>query len=94
MRVDLPATWDPWKALINRRKHGVSFHEAATAFGDPFALVLDDEVHSIVERRAILIGCSTRGRLLVVVHVDQGDTVRILSARRPTAAERRTYEEA
>ncbi len=92
--MEIPASWDPWKALINLRRHGVSFHEAQTAFRDPFAVVIDDEAHSLHESRSILIGTSTRGRLLVVVHVDHGDTVRILSARRPASAERQAYEEA
>lgn len=87
-------SWDPWKALINERKHGVSFREAASAFDDPFARTIHDWLHASLEGRWVLIGYSERGRLLVVVHVDHGDTLRIISARRPTAAERQTYEEA
>ena len=88
------ATWDPWKALTDERKHGVSFREAESAFADPFALAIDDERHSRDEDRWLLLGLSARGRLLVVVHVDAGHTVRIISARKATSAERRIYEEA
>ena len=87
--------WDPWKALINERKHRVSFHEAMSAFKDPFSVTVDDRTHSTpVESRWLLIGISDRGRLIVVVHADDGDTVRIISARHATPAERHDYEEA
>jgi uncharacterized protein len=84
-------TWDAQKAASNAKKHGVSFAEAATVFADPLALVVDDPVHP---ERAILIGMSTRQRLLFVVFVElSGDTIRIISARRVTAHERKHYEE-
>ena len=88
-------TWDPWKALINERKHRVSFHEAMSAFRDPFSVTVDDHAHSTpAEGRWLLIGVSDYGRLIVVAHADDGDTVRIISARRATFAERHDYEEA
>lgn len=86
-------TWDPAKALANARKHGVSFDEAATVFGDPLARVHDDPDHSAEEQREIIIGHSTSGRLLLVSFTERGEFVRIISARRPDAEERQKYEE-
>jgi uncharacterized protein len=90
-RVALRFTWDPRKARLNLSKHGVSFAEAATVFADPLALFLEDLVEP---ERAILIGLSEAGRLLVTVHVEiHEELIRIISARRATAHERRAYEE-
>jgi uncharacterized DUF497 family protein len=84
-------TWDPRKAAANLKKHGVSFNEAATAFGDPLALHVEDLAHS---ERTLLVGMSERERLLVVVHVElDEETMRIINARRPSPDERRRYEE-
>jgi uncharacterized DUF497 family protein len=91
--VDGHITWDPWKALANERKHGVSFREAATVFDDPAQMTMHDPLHSQLEPRIVSIGTSAKGRLLVVVFTDDGDTVRIITARRATSPERRTYEE-
>jgi hypothetical protein len=85
--------WDPEKAAANLRKHRVSFHEAATVFGDPLSATFPDPDHSISERRYITIGMSGAGTLVVVAHKDKGETVRIISARRATRRERRFYEE-
>jgi len=86
--------WDPDKAEANLRKHGVSFDEASTVFGDPFARTRPDPLHSVEEDRWITLGESEEGRLLVVVHTDSGDdVVRIISARPPTGREWRTYAE-
>ena len=85
--------WDPAKAEANRRKHGIGFDEAATIFGDPISLTITDEQHSEAEPRFITIGSSVRSRLLVVVHTDRGEAIRIISAREATRRERRTYEE-
>jgi len=85
--------WDPVKAARNRNKHGVSFHEAATVFGDPLAITYYDPDHSILERRFITIGTSNEGRLLVVAHADRDENVRIISARKATIRERKQYEE-
>jgi len=84
--------WDPNKAAQNIRKHGVSFEEAATAFGDPLSITIFDPLHSIDEDRFVLIGMSNRNRLLVVVHTDRNDKIRIISARRATKKEKRQYE--
>ena len=87
-------TWDARKAAANRRKHRVTFEEAATAFGDPLSLTIADPDHSAEEDRFVLLGMSSQRRLLVVVHVDQGaDEYRLISARPATRRERRQYEE-
>ena len=85
--------WHPAKALSNLRKHGVSFEEATTVFGDPLARIFDDPDHSLEEQREIIIGQSTQGRLLLVSFTEHGKFTRIISARRPDATERRDYEE-
>jgi uncharacterized DUF497 family protein len=86
-------TWDPAKAAANLRKHGVGFPEAATAFADPWSATVSDPDHSASESRFILVGRSARQRLLVVAHVERGDTLRLISARLATRRERRRYEE-
>jgi len=83
--------WNEKKALLNVQKHGVSFEEAATAFGDPLSLTIDDPLHSQDEDRFILIGMSNRNRLLVVVHTYRDDVIRLISARKATQKERRYY---
>jgi len=85
--------WDPAKASQNRRKHGVSFHEAAVVFGDPLALTFDDPDHSVEEQRFITIGTSNAKRILMVAHTDRGERIRIISAREATRHERKHYEE-
>ena len=89
---ELEFSWDERKALQNARQHGVRFEEAATAFVDPLGRVYDDPDHSETEARFILVGHSLAGRLLLVVHAEKGDTIRIISARRPTPHERAEYE--
>ncbi len=85
--------WDESKAVRNFAKHGVSFEEAATVFGDPLSDTFDDPDHSADERRFIIIGTSENGRMLTVAHSDDGATVRIISARELTRRERKFYEE-
>jgi uncharacterized DUF497 family protein len=85
--------WDSRKEAQNRQKHGVSFREAATVFGDPLSTEFPDPDHSQGEERYVIIGMSRRGRILVVAHTERGDTIRIISARRATQYERRFYEE-
>jgi len=85
--------WDPGKARSNRRKHRVSFQEAATVFGDPLAITFPDPDHSLSEQRFITVGMSTAGRVLLVAHVDRNDSIRIISARKITQRERKQYEE-
>jgi uncharacterized DUF497 family protein len=83
--------WDPRKAEANLRKHGVSFDEASTVFGDPLAATVPDPDHSSHEARSITIGQSASQLLVVVVHADRGEVVRIISARRPTLGEKKKY---
>ena len=85
--------WDRRKAASNLQKHGVSFEEAATAFGDPLSVTIQDPDHSEEEERFILLGRSETERLLTVVHTERGDTIRIISARLATGHEREAYEE-
>lgn len=73
--------WDPNKARSNLRKHGISFEEARTVFDDPQAITIDDPLHSIGELRELTIVYSKVFRLLLVVHTDRRDNVRVISAR-------------
>jgi len=86
--------WDGDKAALNVTKHGVTFDEASTVFGDPFAVIFDDEEHSLDEIREIIIGHSILERLLLVSFTERGeDTVRIISVRKATKGERKDYEQ-
>jgi len=85
--------WDPQKARLNAKTHRISFDEACTAFRDPLSRTIDDPLHSEDEDRFVLIGRSIQGRLLVVVHTERGDRIRIISARLATNRERFRYEE-
>jgi uncharacterized DUF497 family protein len=85
--------WDTTKAAANRQKHRISFEEAATAFLDPEARVFDDPDSSGVEVRFLLLGLSAASHILVVVHVERGEHLRIISARAATRRERLNLEE-
>jgi uncharacterized DUF497 family protein len=85
--------WDPRKAAANVAKHGVSFEDAATVFADPLGRFMTDPRHSSEEERLVLLGSSREERLLAVMFVDYGETIRIISARPATRRERRDYEE-
>jgi len=85
--------WDYKKAAVNLAKHGISFEEAATAFGDPLSMTISDPDHSEEEDRFIILGITYKGRLVVVAHTERDETIRIISARIATKAERRDYEE-
>jgi uncharacterized DUF497 family protein len=83
--------WDPQKAANNKRKHGISFHEAVTCFADPSGLLLDDAAHP---ERLVLIAVS--GEVACALHGvcrAEADVIRIVPARKATAHERRRYEE-
>jgi len=84
--------WDPDKEVRNLRKHGVSFEEASSVFGDALAATISDSRHSELEVRFITMGMSSRNQLLVVSHTDIEESVRIISARAATTQERRRYE--
>ncbi len=85
--------WDHRKAAANARKHGVTFEEAASVFGDPLALTFDDPDHSSGEHRMLTFGVAAYGSLIVVAHTERRGNVRIISARRATTAERKIYEQ-
>ncbi len=91
--MSLQFEWDAGKDALNRKKHSVSFEEAATAFADSMSLTVPDPEHSREEDRFVLLGLSYRGRLVVVVHTERGDNIRIISARKATKSERRKYGE-
>lgn len=90
--MPLTFEWDSRKARANVAKHGVSFEEATTIFGDGLSVTVPDPDHSITERRHITMGKAFNGKLLVVVHTDRTDNIRIISARRANRRERRFYE--
>ncbi|MCZ8158745.1 MAG: BrnT family toxin [Rhizobiaceae bacterium] len=85
--------WDPKKATLNLRKHGVSFEDAQSVFSDESGLLIDDPDHSEDEDRFVLLGLSHSLRLLVVVHCyrSEGKVIRIISARKADAQERSIY---
>jgi hypothetical protein len=85
--------WDRAKATSNVRKHGVTFGEAATVFGDAQGVMISDPDHSEDESRFLLVGRSSLRRLLVVVSVERGERVRLISARRAVRREMKVYEE-
>jgi uncharacterized DUF497 family protein len=85
--------WDEEKSRSNLRKHGVSFEEASTVFGDLLSVTIDDPQHSTREQRWVTLGHSAKHRLLTVVHTDRGGRIRIISARMAMRSERETYEE-
>ncbi len=86
--------WDNDKARLNQVKHGVSFDEASTVFNDSLAKIFDDAIHSIGERREIIIGHSLNNRLLLVCFTERSqEMIRIVSVRLPTRKERNDYEE-
>ncbi len=87
---DVTFEWDAAKAATNKRKHGVSFEEAATAFLDPLARVFDDPGRG--EVRFLLVGISAKSRLVLIVHVERGESLRIISARLATGRERSKLE--
>ena len=85
--------WDPDKAAANEKKHGVTFLEAATIFGDPLAITFVDPDHSVNEQRYLTFGLSRFDRLLIVSHTDREGRIRIISARTMTRQEVKIYEE-
>lgn len=85
--------WDTRKAAANFRKHGVSFQEAGTVFGDPMALTFDDPDHSVAERRFLTFGVTRTSKFLIVCHTEEAGVTRIISAREMNKRERRIYEE-
>ena len=85
--------WDSGKATANLKKHQVAFTEAATVFLDPLAVTYQDPDHSEGEHRYVTVGESSRRRVILVAHLDRGDRIRIISARRATRKEAHEYAE-
>ena len=85
--------WDNKKAARNVSKHGVSFQEAITVFGDPLFVIFADPDHSVGEERFIIMGESSQKRLLVIAYTERPNVIRIISAREATPKERKAYEE-
>lgn len=83
--------WDPDKAKSNQKKHGVRFADAVGVFEDENAITIEDEHNR--EDRFITIGRDFLSRILVVVYTFRDIVIRIISARRATARERKMYEE-
>ena len=92
--ISIDAEWDPEKNASNIRKHGVSFQEAGTVFLDAHSVTIIDAASTAMagESRLVTIGQSSIGRLIVVVHTERGDRLRVISARRPTRRETQEYE--
>ena len=84
--------WDSDKAASNLAKHGVSFEEASTAFGDPLATTIVDPDHSVGKQRFLTTGLSAQQRVVIVWHTEREDVIRIIAAREATSRERRIYE--
>lgn len=91
--MGLTFEWDESKEVANEQKHGVRFQEALTVFRDPLSITIPDPGHSDTEDRFIDIGASYGGRLLVVAYTERGETIRIISCRLATRAERKAYEQ-
>jgi len=89
---DVEFEWDDEKAKGNLEKHGVGFDEGATIFNDPLIATMPDPDHSGSEERYVSIGISMRGDLLVVVHTERGERIRLISCRKANSVERKTYE--
>jgi uncharacterized DUF497 family protein len=85
--------WDPKKSEGNLKKHGVTFQEAATVFGDPLAITFNDPDHSEEEERCLTFGLSLQNRLVVVSHTERANKTRIISARLMDRKEKVIYEE-
>ncbi|MCD4812042.1 BrnT family toxin [bacterium] len=85
--------WDPAKAKMKLRKHGITFREAVTVLRDLLGITIFDSDHSDMEDRFITFGFSAVGKLLMVAHTERGERIRIISERRLTRAEREAYEQ-
>ena len=84
-------TWDPNKAEINFRKHKIRFSDAEMALYDPFSMTLEEHVVA-TEQRFVTVGSDAVGRIIAVVYSYRADTIRLISARKATPAERKQYE--
>jgi len=84
--------WDEGKAVLNLKKHAVSFSEASTVWEDHFNIEFFDHEHSAEENRFLMVGESSDSRLLIISFTERENKIRIISARELTPAERRAYE--
>ncbi|MGB2809739.1 MAG: BrnT family toxin [Sedimentisphaerales bacterium] len=91
--MPLQFEWDFKKSQSNKKKHGIAFEEASTIFADLLSTTIPDPAHSNGEDRFITIGTSVNNKIIVVVHSDRDDIIRIISARKATRSERRQYEQ-
>jgi len=89
---ELDFDWHPPKSADNQKKHGVSFDEAKTIFGDQKDIVFPDRNHSDEEERYLAIGRSAQGRLILLCFTERGPKLRLISARLAESWERREYE--
>ena len=85
--------WDSYKAASNKSKHGITFEEASTVLADFLSITIPDPLHPGNEERSVTIGQSEKQRLLVVVHTERGNVIRLISARQAAAHERKRYEQ-
>lgn len=85
--------WDSRKARSNKKKHGITFEEASTVFADILSITINDPSHSSGEDRFITVGTSFNEKLIVVVHTEHDDIIRIINARKATKHERKQYEQ-
>lgn len=83
--------WDPHKGRVNVRRHGVDLADAVAVFEDERAITMRDDLTAVDEQRWLTLGRDTRGRILVVAYTWRSDRIRVFSARRATASERRQY---
>lgn len=90
--MTLSFEWDEEKAATNFKKHQVSFEEGKTVFNDPLSITIPDPDHSIDEERYVDIGMSSKGQVLVVVYTERGENIRLISCRKATKPEQRSYE--
>jgi uncharacterized DUF497 family protein len=91
--VALKFEWDLNKASVNEIKHGVTFEEASTVLSDFLSITIPDPLHPGGEERMITMGLSDKQRIIVVVHTERGDVIRLISARLASSQERNRYEE-
>jgi len=91
--MSLRFEWDRDKARQNLKKHGISFEDASEVFSDALAANVEDTTHSNDENRSIIIGQTSKRRLLLVVYSERGESLRIISARAATRREVMIYEE-
>jgi uncharacterized protein len=89
----LKIIWNEQKRLANITNHKVDFIEASEIFSDSLAVILPDDEHSVYEKRFYITGETYSGKLLVVFYTEREDTIRIISARKPTKKEKTDYEE-